>query len=55
MMERAIRPLDVNNVTQGHFTDADTLNKIIQVVTGVNDNAMGATIQDGGVLRRRAL
>jgi hypothetical protein len=42
MMERAIRPLDVNNVTQGHFTDADTLNKIIQVVTGVNDNAMGS-------------
>ena len=41
MMERAIRPLDVNDVTRGHFTDADILNKIIQTVTGVNDNAMG--------------
>ena len=41
MMERAVRPLDVNNVTQGHFNDAEILNKIIQTVTGVNDNAMG--------------
>jgi hypothetical protein len=41
MMERAIRPLDVNDVTRTHFSDADTLSKIMQVVTGVNDNAMG--------------
>jgi hypothetical protein len=41
MMERAIKPLDVNDVTRGHFADADVLGKIMQVVTGVNDNAMG--------------
>src|SRR4029077_189723 len=41
MMDRAIRPLDVNDVTRTHFQDADILNKIIQTVTGVNDNAMG--------------
>jgi hypothetical protein len=41
MMERAIRPLEVNDVTRGHFADADVLSKIMQVVTGVNDNAMG--------------
>jgi hypothetical protein len=41
MMERGIRPLEVNDVTRGHFTDADMLNKIMQAVTGVNDNAMG--------------
>jgi hypothetical protein len=41
MIERAIRPVDVNNVTQGHFTDAGELGKIMEVVTGVNANAMG--------------
>jgi hypothetical protein len=41
MMDRAIRPLDVNDVTRGHFTDADALGKIMEVVTGVNANAMG--------------
>jgi hypothetical protein len=41
MMDRAIRPLDVNDVTRGHFTDADALGKIMEVVTGVNSNAMG--------------
>jgi hypothetical protein len=42
MMERAIRPLDVNDVTRTHFQDADILNKLIQTVTGVNENAMGS-------------
>jgi hypothetical protein len=42
MMERAIRPLDVNDVTRTHFQDAEILNKIIQTVTGVNENAMGS-------------
>jgi hypothetical protein len=41
MMERAIKPLDVNDVTRSHMTDADVLNKIMQTVTGVNDNAQG--------------
>ena len=41
MIERAIRPVDVNNVTQGHFSDAEALGKIMEVVTGVNANAMG--------------
>jgi hypothetical protein len=41
MMDRAIRPLDVNDVTRGHFVDADALGKIMEVVTGVNANAMG--------------
>src|SRR5580765_1479053 len=40
MMDKAIRPLDVNDVTRGHFADADTLGKIMQLVTDVNDNAM---------------
>jgi hypothetical protein len=41
MMDKAIRPLDVNDVTRGHFNDAEVLSKIMQLVTGVNDNAMG--------------
>lgn len=41
MMDRAIRPLDVNDVTRGHMVDADALGKIMEVVTGVNANAMG--------------
>ena len=27
--------------TRGHFADADSLAKIMEVVTGVNSNAMG--------------
>ena len=41
MMDKAIRPLDVNDVTRGHFGDADALSKIMELVTGVNSNAMG--------------
>jgi len=41
MMDKAIRPMDVNDVTRGHMGDADVLNKIMQTVTGVNDNAQG--------------
>jgi hypothetical protein len=41
MMDKAIRPLDVNDVTRGHFSDADALSKIMELVTGVNSNAMG--------------
>ena len=40
-MDRAIRPLDVNDVTRAHFADADVLGKIMEIVTGVNANAMG--------------
>lgn len=40
-IDRAIYPLPMNNVTQGHMGDADILTKIMQTVTGVNDNMMG--------------
>lgn len=33
--------LKVQDVTSGHMSDVDMLSKIMQIVTGVNDNAMG--------------
>jgi hypothetical protein len=40
-VDRWIKQLPVTDVTQGHMADADTLSKIMEVVTGVNGNAMG--------------
>lgn len=41
LLDRAIMPLRTNDVTAGHFQDAQTLSQIMEVVTGVNGNAMG--------------
>ena len=40
-VDRFIKQLDMRDVTQSHLTDAEVLGKIMQVVTGVNDNIMG--------------
>jgi hypothetical protein len=40
-VDKWIKPLDVRDVTQSHMTDAETLGKVMEVVTGVNNNAMG--------------
>lgn len=40
-LDRAVGQLRVQDVTGGHMGDADTLNKITEMVTGVNGNAMG--------------
>ena len=40
-VDKWIKQLETQDVTAGHMADADTLSKMIQVVTGVNDNAMG--------------
>lgn len=40
-VDRFVKQLDMRDVTQAHLTDAETLGKIMQVVTGVNDNIMG--------------
>ena len=40
-VDRWIKQLDMRDTTQGHLADADILGKIMQVVTGVNDNIMG--------------
>lgn len=37
----AVMQLGVNDVTSSHMQDADILGKIMQLVSGVNDNAMG--------------
>lgn len=36
-----LKQLDVHDATAGHMEDANTLNGLIQVVTGINDNALG--------------
>ncbi len=41
LSEKALRQVDVRDVTSSHFSDADTLSSIIQVVTGINQNALG--------------
>lgn len=41
LLDRAIRPLDVNEVTASHVQDAQMLMQLMEVVTGVNGNAMG--------------
>lgn len=40
-LERAVGQLKVQDVTGGHMADADILAKIMEMVTGVNGNAMG--------------
>lgn len=40
-VDRWIKQLPVTDVTAGHMADADTLSKIMEVITGVNGNAMG--------------
>lgn len=40
-VDRWIKQLPVTDVTSGHMADADTLSKIMEVITGVNGNAMG--------------
>lgn len=40
-VDRWIKQLPVTDVTSGHMTDADLLAKMMEVVTGVNGNAMG--------------
>lgn len=40
-IDRFVKQLNTVDVTQGHLQDADILGKIMEVVTGVNGNAMG--------------
>jgi hypothetical protein len=40
-MDRFVKQLAMNDVTQAHMSDAEILGKMMQVVTGVNDNLMG--------------
>lgn len=40
-LEKAVGQLRVQDVTSGHMADVDVLGKIMEVVTGVNGNAMG--------------
>jgi hypothetical protein len=40
-VDRWVKQLDTRDITQAHLTDAELLGKIMQVVTGVNDNIMG--------------
>jgi len=40
-VERWIQQLPINDVTSGHIQDAETLGQVIQVVTGINENALG--------------
>lgn len=40
-VDRWVKQLQTQDVTSGHMQDADILGKLMQVVTGVNDNLMG--------------
>jgi hypothetical protein len=40
-VDKWLKQLQISDVTQGHLNDADILGKIMQSVTGVNDNLMG--------------
>ena len=40
-IDRILKQLDVHDVTSGHVADMDTLVKLVQVVTGINENALG--------------
>lgn len=40
-VDKWLKQLDLRDVTAGHLNDADILGKIMQAVTGVNDNLMG--------------
>ena len=40
-LDRAIKQLQVQDVTSGHMGDVEMLGRLMEVVTGVNGNAMG--------------
>lgn len=40
-IDRFVKQLGVVDVTQSHVQDAEYLQKIVQIVTGINDNALG--------------
>lgn len=40
-VDKFVRQLQYVDTTASHFNDADIIGKLIQVVTGLNDNAMG--------------
>lgn len=40
-IDRILHQLEVTDITRGHVGDIDTLVKMIQVVTGINENALG--------------
>jgi hypothetical protein len=40
-LEEVIKQLQVTDLTRGHVQDIETLYKIIQIVTGINDNTSG--------------
>ena len=40
-VDRWIKQFQTVDATQNHMTDADAINKIVQLVTGINDNAQG--------------
>lgn len=40
-LDRAVKQLDVQDVTAAHMMDVDAMGKIMEMVTGVNGNAMG--------------
>ena len=40
-LNRFIQPLEMRDVTAAHMSDAEILGKLMQAVTGVNDNLMG--------------
>lgn len=40
-LDRVLTQLRVQDVTGGHMSDVEMISKLMQVVTGINDNAMG--------------
>lgn len=40
-VDKWVKQLDVRDVTQNHISDANELQAIVQIVTGINDNALG--------------
>lgn len=40
-LSRVIQQLDMNDITKNHVADIEVLNQLIQLVTGVNENALG--------------
>jgi hypothetical protein len=38
---RAIQQLEVSDITRNHIADMDVLTKLVQMVTGINENALG--------------
>lgn len=40
-LKRSIEQLQVSDITRNHIADMDTLVKLVQMVTGINENALG--------------